>query len=226
MRTKTLSRLTRIHNWLGLITGCGLIMIFLMGSLLFFRAQLMHWQIAWLNSDSTAQPMSYGQLYKEINKKYPSISEHGMYLMEYGEKAKFHAIYMKDADHQSKTILINRFTGNILDSVQHIETLSDFLYFFHIRIVGPIGTETVAILSVFLMVVVLGGIVIRTKDMFKKFYQYRIERAKDLLKDGHILLSLSLTVYLTVFALSGAHLNISNTLIRPGLVASIDNEKK
>ncbi|MBQ4839273.1 PepSY-associated TM helix domain-containing protein [Pseudoalteromonas luteoviolacea] len=213
MDKKTLTRLTKQHSVLGAISACILTIIFVCGSLLFFRGQLLNWQFAWHQDQHVERDMSWQSAVTDMMAKIPSFAEQRITLTTDPQHHHLFQIYIGHDDR----LLYNNQTQQLFgqDSAQQ-QAAADFLYFWHINFMTHIGTDIIALACIFLIMVTISGIWIRWRDLVKKFHQYRANgKSRDVFKDSHVLLGLGVLLFMLMYGWSSALFNVGYEINAP-----------
>jgi len=215
MNKQTLKQLTSAHSWLGLIISGALMIVFLCGSLSFFRSNIYSWEQYHQQDKSLPEnilsPSDMTKIIIDRNYKIP-IDHRVMLIFPTNESPQYQAFFSTeetDGSHKRYRLYFDPETGNELNKASQNYYLADFLYKLHIDLNIPAGTEIVGIVSVIFLVIIFSGILIHLRKLIKYFYQYRLTKAKDTYLDGHNLIGVTSLPYTFMYALTGVMFNLS-----------------
>ncbi|ESP91970.1 PepSY-associated TM helix domain-containing protein [Pseudoalteromonas luteoviolacea] len=212
MDKKILTRLTKQHSVLGAVSACILTIVFVCGSLLFFRGQLLNWQFAWQQDSQLERSMSWQTAVTDLTEKVPDFVNQRITLTTDPDHNHLFQIYVGHDDR----LLYNNQTQQLFGQDTAQQAASDFLYFWHINFTTHIGTDIIAIACILLMMVTISGIWIRWKDLVKKFHQYRAKgKSRDVFKDSHVLLGLGVLLFMLMYGWSSAYFNVGYEINEP-----------
>jgi len=215
MNKNTLKQLTVAHSWLGLVISGALMVVFLCGTLSFFKANIHAWeQYHHYNSALPTNMLSPGEISKIIiERNYNIPSDHRvMVLFPTEDSPQYQVFFSTEGDngeHKRHRLFFDPQTGEQLADLNSRYYLSDFLYKLHIDLNIPAGKEIVGIVSLLFFVIVISGVLIHLKKLIKYFYQYRLKRNKDTYLDGHNLIGVTSLPYTFMYALTGVMFNLS-----------------
>lgn len=215
MNKQTLKQLTNAHSWLGLIISGALMIVFLCGSLSFFKSNIYSWeQYHQQNkslSDTILSPSDITKIILDRDYKIP-IDHRVMVIFPTDESPQYQAFFSTeetDGSHKRYRLYFDPETGKELNKASQNYYLANFLYKLHIDLNIPAGTEIVGIVSLIFFVIVFSGILIHLRKLIKYFYQYRLNKAKDTYLDGHNLIGVTSLPYTFMYALTGVMFNLS-----------------
>ncbi|KZN35374.1 PepSY-associated TM helix domain-containing protein [Pseudoalteromonas luteoviolacea] len=212
MDKKTLTQLTKQHSVLGAISACILTIVFVCGSLLFFRGQLLNWQFAWQQDNQLERAMSWQSAVTDLTETVPDFVNQRITLTTDPQHTHLFQIYVGHDDR----LLYNNQTQQLFGQDSAQQAASDFLYFWHINFTTHIGTDIIALACIFLIMVTISGIWIRWKDLVKKFHQYRAKgKSRDVFKDSHVLLGLGVLLFMLMYGWSSAYFNVGYEINGP-----------
>lgn len=216
MNKETLKQLTNAHAWLGLIISGVLMIVFVCGTISFYRTDVILWDqhhnVKKMVDEQFIPPS--GIVQKVIDKRFNIPPDHPVALYLPNPTSPVYYVYFEieneQGQHQRKNLTFNAYTGAEVpeESASNVY-LGNMLYRLHIDLLLPFGRELVGIVSLLFFVVLLSGICIHLKKMFSHFYQYRIKKDKDMRLDGHNLIGVSSLPYTLMYALTGVMFNLS-----------------
>jgi len=215
MNKHTQKQLTDAHSWLGIILSGALMIIFLCGTLSFFKTNIHAWEQYHQQEKVLAEDiLSPAEIAKIIMvRNYNIPADHRMLLLFPSEESpQYQAIFKTEesnGDHKRYRLYFDPETGAELDAASSRFYLANFLYKLHIDLNLPAGTQIVGIVSLLFFVIVFSGILIHLRKMIKYFYQYRMNKAKDTYLDGHNLIGVTSLPYTFIYALTGVMFNLS-----------------
>ncbi len=215
MNKQTLKQLTHAHSWLGLILSGALMIVFFCGTLSFFKQEILAWE--GYHDKQTGLPeisLSPAQISKIIlDKGYDIPADHRVLLLFPTESdpsyRAFFSTETPNGHHKRHALYFDPATGEALSATKAPYYLAEFLYKLHIDLNIPFGTEIVGIVSVLFFVIIISGILIHLKKLFKNFFQYRLKKRKDMYLDGHNLIGVTSLPYTLMYALTGIVFNLS-----------------
>lgn len=204
MNKNLLKRLTKQHTVLGTVSSCFLILVFVCGSLLFFRGQLLNWQFAWMQEGHVEREMSWQTAISDIDKLKPEWLNQRLTIT-----SDFHTQRVLQFYVGHDLYIFDNQTKQIFGEKTQEGAISDYLYFFHINLTaGAVGRNTLLIACWLLIMVCISGVYIRWRDLVAKFYQYRIDgKTRDVFKDIHVLLGLGGLVFCLIYGITSAYFN-------------------
>lgn len=215
MNKNTLKQLTLAHSWLGLIISGALMIIFVCGSLSFFKANIHSWeQYHHYNQALPTKMLSPGEISKILlDRGYEIPADHRvMILFPTEDNPQYQAYFSTESAngrHQRHRLFFDPQTGEELKNLNSRYYLSEFLYKLHIDLNIPAGEKIVGIVSLLFFVIIFSGILIHLKKMIKNFYQYRLGKNKDTYLDGHNLIGVTSLPFTFMYALTGVMFNLS-----------------
>ncbi|MBE0364578.1 hypothetical protein PULV_a2298 [Pseudoalteromonas ulvae UL12] len=219
MKKTTLKNLTHAHAWLGLIISGVLMIVFVCGSLSFFRENIVLWDMQYdaphtqVTEDSELIPVS--NIAKQITAQGHTFpDDHGVFIELPTKEQPYYVSYFEIETPEGKHVDIEQsfdpYTGEILSLDQSNYYLGHMLYRMHLNLMFPTGgTELVGIVSLLFFVMVLTGCLIVLKKIISHYYQYRTNRNKDLYLDGHTMIGVSALPFTFIYALTGVMFNLS-----------------
>jgi uncharacterized iron-regulated membrane protein len=215
MNKSTLKNLTHAHAWLGLIISGVLMIVFVCGSLSFFRYNIVQWDSQYHAPAPLAGEVApIATILDNISAHNYTIPAHHNLLISLPteEKPYYYTAFETETDdghHQDYQLNFDANTGEQLPINTEQFYLSDMLYMLHISLLLPYGTEIVGVITLLFFVMVLSGICMVLKKLVSHFYQYRLKRNKDTYLDGHTLIGISSLPFTFIFALTGVMFNLS-----------------
>ncbi len=215
MNKNTLKQLTAAHSWLGLIISGALMIVFLCGSLSFFKANIHAWeQYHHYNDPLPTQMVSPGFISKIImEQEYNIPADHRVIILFPTEDTPQYQAYFSteeaNGEHKRHSLFFDPATGEQLNDLNSRFYLSDFIYQLHIDLNIPAGEEIVGVVSLLFFVIVVSGLLIHLKKLIKYFFQYRLKRHRDTYLDGHNLIGVTSLPYTVMYALTGVMFNLS-----------------
>ena len=218
MKQSTLKNFTHAHAWLGLITSGVLMIVFVCGSMSFFRENIVLWDMQYdapktdLASQRHQVPVS--TIAKQIsNQGHTMPADHGVFIELPTQAQPFYVSYFEIETPEGEHVDVNQSfdpeTGQRYELDQADFYLGNMLYRMHISLMLPGGTELVGIVSLIFFVMVFTGTLILLKKIISHYYQYRVDRRKDTYLDGHSIIGISTLPYTFLFALTGVMFNLS-----------------
>jgi uncharacterized iron-regulated membrane protein len=229
MTKETLKNLTHAHAWLGIIFSGVLMIVFVCGSISFFRAQVLHWD-SYYNPIKTlpdeVAPLSKVLSYLE-KQNYSIPSDHNVYVDWPDDDTPFFTLYFAtelpkahdhvkegdnhhaQPDHEDHQLFFDAKTGEKLAINEGSYYLSQLLFRLHYDLGLPFGRELVGVISLLFFVLLISGVCIHLKKLVSHFYQHRTHKRKDNYLDSHNLIGVSTLPYTIMYALTGVMLNIA-----------------
>lgn len=215
MKAETLRNALHAHGWLGLLISVPLFIIFWAGAITLFHPEMQRWATMPhypLAQSSQLTPLTpiVERLIDQYNidpKERISVrlpSDHMPYLSiffrvpkeENSEKKRF------------VSLTFNPQTGEQLHDHNPFE-LADFIYQLHYNLKLPQGLYIVGLITLFFMVLVFTGIVIRLKNLIKHFFMYRKDRnTRNKMNDLHNVVGVISLPYGLMYALTGLMFNL------------------
>lgn len=215
MKKETLKQLTDAHSWLGLIISGALMIVFICGSLSFFKPNIHAWE-KYHHKDKTLPKniLSPSQITKIIlDRNYQIPSDHRMLLLFPSDNTPQYQAYFStessNGSHKRHKLFFDPETGDEIEKTNQNYYLAEYLYKLHIDLNIPAGLEIVGIVSLIFLVIIFSGIVIHLRKLVKYFYQYRIKKSKDTYLDGHNIIGVTSLPYTFMYALTGVMFNLS-----------------
>ncbi|MBE0369981.1 PepSY-associated TM helix domain-containing protein [Pseudoalteromonas aurantia] len=218
MNKTTLKNLTHAHAWLGLIISGVLMIVFVCGSISLFRHNIIHWDSQYHAPDPLSeQIVPISTILDKIATQEHNIPAHHGVLISIPQSDQpyyYTAFETETADglHIDHQLNFDANTGQLLPYNGEDFYLSDMLYLLHISLLLPYGTEIVGVITLLFFVMVMSGICIVLKKLVSHFYQYRLNKNKDIYHDGHTLIGVSSLPFTFIFALTGVMFNLSIVL--------------
>lgn len=215
MNKSTLKNLTHAHAWLGLIISGVLMIVFVCGSISFFRHNIVQWDSQYLApSPLLNETAPVSTVLDNIARKAHHIpAHHSLHIKLPSYEKPYYYTYFEtetqDGHHIDHQLNFDAHTGEQLSTNSSQFYLSDMLYRLHISLLLPYGTEIVGVITLLFFVMVLSGICMVLKKLVSHFYQYRVKRTKDTYLDGHTLIGISSLPFTFIFALTGVMFNLS-----------------
>ena len=214
MNKDTLKNLTHAHSWLGLIISGVLMIVFVCGSMSFYRDEIQAWDKFHNSNKSLPEnilPLS--QIISELkNSDYNIPKDHQVGIEFPNQEWPFYEVFFnseeEDGSHPYHTLNFDPVTGEQIDISRQQFFLDNLFYSMHIHLFLPAGHEIVGLVSLLFFVVLLSGLCIRLKKLISHFYQYRINKRKDTLLDGHNLIGTAALPYTIKYALTGIYFNL------------------
>lgn len=172
-----------LHTWSGLIMGWLLFMIFITGTLSFFREEITYWMHPEL-PNMVAQP--------DPNKLFgQAITQ----LADKGKGAKFWAINLPNERNPAlKITWFGKTNGNLLldpntgDPIKIRASVGGSFYYqmhFQLWYLNPfIGRIIICLITLFMLIALITGIIIH-KKIFKDFFVFRANKGQRSWLDGH-----------------------------------------
>lgn len=214
MKPSTLKNLTHAHAWLGLIISGVLMVVFVCGTLSFFRHNIMQWDQHHNLAKALPDKIASSALVIEhiIANGHILPDDHGVYLsLPSAQRPYFEAYYeIEDADggHQDQRQAFDAASAEPLAVNTDNYYLADMLYRLHIDLLLPGGRELVGVVSLLFLVLVMSGLLMQLRKLVSHFYQYRINKRKDTFLDGHNLIGVTTLPYTFIYALTGVMFNL------------------
>jgi uncharacterized iron-regulated membrane protein len=204
MNKKLLKRLTKQHTVLGTVSSCFLILVFVCGSLLFFRGQLLNWQFAWQQPNVSERVTSWQSAISAIDTLKPEWLNQRLTVTSDWHTQRVLQFYVGH-----DLYLFDNQTQQIFGEITEEGAISDYLYFLHIDLTaGFVGRNILLIACWLLIMVCISGVYIRWRDLVTKFYQYRIDgKSRDVFKDIHVLLGLGGLIFCFIYGVTSAYFN-------------------
>jgi len=215
MNKQTLKQLTDAHSWLGLIISGALMIVFVCGSLSFFKHNIHAWEQYHHQdkklSDTILSPAEITKIILDRNYNIPA--DHRVLLIFPSDNTPYYQAYFstetEDGQHQRFQLFLDPDTGKELDETKQNYYLAEYLYKLHIDLNIPAGKEIIGIVSLIFLVIIFSGILIHLRKLIKYFYQYRTKKTKDAYLDGHNLIGVTSLPYTFIYALTGVMFNLS-----------------
>lgn len=197
-----------LHTWSGLIVGWLLFMIFITGTLSFFREEITYWMhpelpIQW------EQPSHNSKLLEQAMTQ----------LANKGKNANFWAINLPN--HRQPTLKITWFgpsRGSLLlepitgDNIKLRPSVGgNFYYQMHFQLwyLNPfIGRLIICFITLFMLIALITGIIIH-KKIFKDFFVFRPQKGQRSWLDGHNMTAVLALPFHLMITLSGLLILIS-----------------
>ncbi|NMR24729.1 PepSY domain-containing protein [Pseudoalteromonas sp. NEC-BIFX-2020_015] len=218
MNKETLKNLTHAHAWLGLIISGVLMIVFVCGSISFFRHNITQWDSQYhAPAAASGEVVPVSTILDNIAAQNFAIPAHHNLLIALpsAEQPYYYTAFeteTADGHHVDHQLNFDAVTGQQLPFDLDTFYLSDMLYNLHISLLLPYGTEIVGVITLLFFVMVMSGLCMVLKKMISHFYQYRTNRNKDTYLDGHTLIGVSSLPFTFVFALTGVMFNLSIVL--------------
>ncbi|WP_444997311.1 PepSY-associated TM helix domain-containing protein [Aliikangiella sp. IMCC44359] len=215
MNQQTKRQLTSAHSWLGLIISGALMIVFLCGTLSFFKSNIHAWEQYHHQEkklpDDILSPADITKIIMDRNYNIPA-DHRVLLLFPTDESPQYQAFFSTEESngtHKRYRLYFDPETGKELNNTSGRYYLADFLYKLHIDLNIPGGTQIVGIISLIFFVVVFSGILIHLKKLIKYFYQYRLKKSIHTYLDGHNLIGVTSLPYTFMYALTGVMFNLS-----------------
>ncbi len=215
MKKETLKNLTHAHAWLGLIISGVLMIVFLCGTISFFRMSIIQWDKHYnLPAAQQGEPVGLTSAIEYVqNQSYNIPSDHSVFISNPTIDRNYYSVFFDtegtDGSHERVALRLDTGTLSELPDERDQYYLANMLYRLHIDLLLPFGRELVGIVSLIFFVIVISGGLIHLKKMISHFYQYRLTKAKDTYLDGHNLIGVSSLPYTFLYALTGVMFNLA-----------------
>ena len=218
MKQSTLKNFTHAHAWLGLIISGILMIVFVCGSMSFFRENIILWDMQYdapnieYRHDNQYVPVSV-IAQNIVAQGHTMPDDHGMFIEFPTPAQPYYVSYFEietpEGEHVDINQSFNPITGKQYELDQLDYYLGNMLYRMHINLMLPGGTELVGIVSLIFLVMVFTGTLMLLKKLVSHYYQYRVKRRKDVYLDGHSIIGVSTLPYTFLYALTGVMFNLS-----------------
>jgi uncharacterized iron-regulated membrane protein len=219
MKPTTLKNFTHAHAWLGLIISGILMIVFVCGSMSFFRENIILWNMQYdapnITLDEQRQPVATSVIVQNIiNQGHQLPHDHGVLITAPSKEQPYFVGYFEIETPEGAHVDINQsfdpYTGERLQLDQEHYYLGNMLYRMHINLMLPaVGTELVGIVSLLFFVMILTGSLMVLKKIISHYYRYRTTRNKDTYLDGHTIIGISALPFTFIYALTGVMFNLS-----------------
>lgn len=224
----TQNLLTQAHNWLGLIIATVLFIVFLGGTLSFYRTAIKTWEMSPQVEPAGAEAASLESLFTNLQEYLGDAQlhhEHGLGLIisaNHSRVARYETeLPVTDSNGQPRALedgehppteyhspLFSAKTGKFIAQKDPF-TLDKFFYDLHFYLKIPtVGEYLVGIITLFYFVVLLTGIIIHWKKILPNFFLVRDKKPRERWLDSHNVIGVISLPYHLMFALTGLIFNL------------------
>lgn len=236
MKSETLKSALNAHGWVGLIISLPLFIVFWAGAITLFHPEMMQWaQLPNYTIDVSAkekqQQVSYNELIEQQIQEYSLLPDARISLQIPTEKSPYLKIgfrapidtplekiqpesqtesneELKKIKTERKKLLIDPYTGEIFTDHNQFG-LADFLYELHYNLQIPQGSYIVGVITLFLFVIIITGVVVQLKNIVKNFFLYRKDQTtRSKMNDLHNVIGVISLPYAAMYAITGIMLNL------------------
>lgn len=213
-RNNGIKNLIEAHGWLGVIISVVLFIVFWAGSVSFFLPEIEHWAAAPGSPVDTGKAdMSRQALVERHLATLPADPEGHLTLYPATRDYPYHhlAIDLKpsaESAHPEVAYRVDPKTGESLGAVDQFH-LADFLYTLHYNLNLPGGSYLVGLVTLLFLVLVITGVWIHGRKIFRHFFMYRRERQRNKLLDLHNLVGVMTLPFSAMYAVTGLIFNLA-----------------
>ena len=210
MNKQTLKNLTVAHAWLGLIISGVLMIVFLCGTLSFFRTNIATWD-QYYNPVKTLGQINHTavDVAEYVFEQHPLVhKDHTLSIRYPSDDWPFFSADFRQQDDENVSLYLTPDTLTPVEVDMDRHYLGNMLYRLHINLLLPMGRELVGLVSLLFFVVLISGVLIHLKKLVSHFYQYRTGKSKDSYLDGHNLIGVTALPYTVIYALTGVMFNL------------------
>lgn len=200
------------HQWLGLITGIFIVILSITGALLVFAPEIDTWQYQTIQIVKPQnQRLTYTQLLKPIQQKYPDWRISNIHLFENeANKAVRFEIYRAEREKQKLQIFVNPYTAQITGERWKESAMMKVMLEIHNKLLWkPVGETIVAFLGLALLFVTISGIYFYRKSIFQVYkigIRWR-KNAKTLSSDLHKWVGVNALLFNLMIAFTGFYMH-------------------
>lgn len=208
-------RLWKIHSWLGLIAGLGLLLIGVTGSVLVFRNDVQ----ALVNPKLLrVEPTSAGRLSPDallaaVGARFPGHEVTG-WQMQRDRRFADLAYVIRHGTHEWQMITVNPFTAEVLAGpMETNDTFVGWLLEFHYTFLGDhVGMLLAGLFAVLLCVLGLTGVWLY-RDFWRNFFTLRWRMSvRIFFSDVHKMVGISSVAFNLILGFTGAYWNLPHAV--------------
>lgn len=222
MNANTIKNAVEAHGWVGIFVAIPLFIIFWAGAITLFHPEISTWSVLALRPENTAHNSSTIDLAKVIEDKVNTIDRDPAKTVFVGlpdDHSPFLNLYVplsKPVHGEDYTeIAVDPHTGEIL-ATGHLFEYSNFLYELHYSLKLPQGLYIVGLITLFFLVLLMTGLVIQLKLLFKHFFLYRHNKGPRMRSyDLHSITGVITLPFTFLYSLTGLMFNLNILLYLP-----------
>lgn len=219
MKASTVRHAVEAHGWVGLIISVPLFIIFWAGAVTLFHPEVERWSTMPhypLSGSEATLPLD--EVVEDKIAQYDFDSSHRLRLHLPGEHTPY--LWMElplleplpeASGHHAQHVhlMIDPVSGETLSTSEPFQ-LADFINQLHFNLKLPQGLYLVGIVTFFFLVLVMTGLVIQLKNLFKNFFLYRNNSTtRSQVNDIHTVVGVISLPYGLMYALTGVMFNLS-----------------
>ncbi len=217
---KSKNLLWKIHQWIGLYVGIVIAALSLTGAVAVFLPEidaLSERKYLLDSSGETLQPVSC--IVSEIQSKYPKFQILGVQPPQSDLHPLIIDIYKEEAPYDSERyqVFVNPYTGEILGTKDHLNSLSNYLRQVHVRLMDAWGgRQLVGLAGIGLFVLCVTGLLIYGQFMKKQLFGAIRNgiNLRILMADWHKMIGIAALLFNLMIAGTGAWLGLQPVLIK------------
>jgi uncharacterized iron-regulated membrane protein len=214
VKKETLKNLTDSHGWIGAIISGLLFLIFLAGSISLFRYEIFQWSITPTQTVQKGEILQPNQIMEIAIRNLPFNAKEHLTVLTPSEQVPYYQVFVDLLElhdgHDFIGLLIDPTTGNIIGEV-HQFFLAEFIYELHesLALPSPYGRYIIGFVTLFFFFVVISGVFIHAKKLFRNFFRYRTDSNKrSQWLDMHNIVGTISLPFTVMYAISGLIFNL------------------
>lgn len=212
MKKGTLRQLTQAHGWLGIIISSLLFLVFLAGSISLFRDEILIWAVQPIHQSAEGPQLSSAQIMERaIQGRAFNAKEH-LSVVPPSDSLPYYRVYVdlieEQAGREYIPLLMDPVSGEVVGEIDKF-FLADFIYFLHYNMNIPFGDYLIGFITLFFFFMLLSGVVIHARKLFRNFFQYRSEsNQRSQLLDMHNVIGTVSLPFTLMYAITGLIFNL------------------
>ena len=213
MKKTTLSHLTHAHGWLGIIISAVLFLVFFAGSISLFRFEIFQWSVQPTQQVTTGEILPVSKIMELAIEGHEFNAKEHLTVLAPIENKPYYRVYVdlieEQAGREYVGLLMDPVTGEIIGELDQF-FLADFLYKLHrdLNLSKP-GLYLIGFVTLFFAFILISGIFIHAKKLFKNFFKYRTQsNQRSQLLDMHNVIGTISLPFTLMYALSGLIFNL------------------
>lgn len=214
MNRETLKNLTDSHGWIGVIISGLLFLIFLAGSISLFRYEIFQWSITPTQTVQKGDILEPSQIMEIAIRDLPFNAKQHLTVLTPNDQVPYYQVFVDLLElhdgHDFIGLLIDPKTGNIIGE-EHQFFLAEFIYELHesLALPFPYGRYIIGFVTLFFFFVVISGVFIHAKKLFRNFFRYRTDSNKrSQWLDMHNIVGTISLPFTVMYAISGLIFNM------------------
>ncbi len=233
MSSRTIKNAVEAHGWVGVVVSVPLFIIFWAGAITLFHPEVSTWSVLPLRTAASSPPAAAKPSLLAVVEDRLAAVEHDPEKPIFVRLPSDHSPFLEvrvplakaEGGEERAEFIIDPESGETL-ATGHPFELSGFLYALHYNLKLPQGLYIVGLVTLFFMVLLMTGLVIQLKLLFKHFFLYRHDKGKRMRTyDLHSVTGVVTLPFALLYSLTGLMFNLNILFYLPVLMLAYGGDQ-